>query len=199
MTTTTHSPPTVVKWPFFAGDGLCIAMMAAVLVLADRPLSGGATAAAVVCMLVGVVLAIIPYLIDYEARLRVAELRPTVQSRLRSAKRPLLPNNSIMRFPAASRLLNRSKRCWPPMRRRWRNWPSRSRLSNNGRVRRPSGQHRLFETGGFAEIGRGRDTQTHPGNHRSGRPGAHHTRFPSNRIGQIESQTGGRPHRSCRV
>lgn len=47
--------------------------MAAILVLADRPLSGSATAAAVVCMLVGVVLAIIPYLVDYEARLRVAE------------------------------------------------------------------------------------------------------------------------------
>jgi hypothetical protein len=73
MSTTTHSPPTVVKWPFFAGDGLCIATMAAILVLADRPLSGGITAAVVVCLLVGVVLAIIPYLIEYEARLRVAE------------------------------------------------------------------------------------------------------------------------------
>ena len=87
MTTTTHPPPTVVKWPFFAGDGLCIATMAAIFVLADRPLSGGVTAAAVVCLLVGAVLAIIPYLIDYEARLRVAEASAhgSIDSQIRKA------------------------------------------------------------------------------------------------------------------
>jgi len=73
MTTTTHSPPTVVKWPFFAGDGLCITTMAAILALTDRPLTGGVTVAVVVCLLVGAILAIIPYLIEYEGRLRVAE------------------------------------------------------------------------------------------------------------------------------
>ena len=87
MTTSTHSPPTVVKWPFFTGDGLCIATMATVLALADRPLSGSVTAAAVVCLLVGVVLAILPYLIEYEARLRIAEAsaHASIETQIRKA------------------------------------------------------------------------------------------------------------------
>jgi hypothetical protein len=87
MTTSTHSPPTVVKWPFFAGDGLCIATMATILALADRPLSGGVTAAAVGCLLVGVVLALLPYLIDYEARLRIAEAlaHASIENQIRKA------------------------------------------------------------------------------------------------------------------
>jgi len=61
--------------------------MAAILALADRPLSGGVTVAAVVCLLVGVVLAVIPHLIETEARLRMAEAsaHASIDSQIRKA------------------------------------------------------------------------------------------------------------------
>jgi len=87
MINTPASPPSVVKWPFFVGDGLCIATMIAILTLTDRPLSGGAFAAITACLVFGVILAILPTLMEYEARLRLAEAsaQTSVDTRIRKA------------------------------------------------------------------------------------------------------------------
>jgi hypothetical protein len=83
----TNLPAAIVKWPFFAGDGLCIATAAAILLLAEQPLARGVTAAAVVCLLIGAFLAIMPYLIGHEVRLRMAEasVHASIEGQIRKA------------------------------------------------------------------------------------------------------------------
>jgi len=73
MSSTIPASKPITKWPFFVGDGLCIAGMIAILAMAERPLSGGVAAAAVVCLIIGIAIAIAPYLIDQDTRLRLAE------------------------------------------------------------------------------------------------------------------------------
>lgn len=66
-------PKPITKWPFFVGDGLCIAGTIAILSMAERPLAGGVAAAAVVCLVLGLALAIAPYLIDHDADRQLGE------------------------------------------------------------------------------------------------------------------------------
>ncbi|MEZ5274744.1 MAG: hypothetical protein R3F07_00025 [Opitutaceae bacterium] len=73
MNSPTASPKTIAKWPFFLGDAVFLAAMIALLALADRPISGSVAAAAVVCLICGVALTLIPFLIENENRVRLAE------------------------------------------------------------------------------------------------------------------------------
>lgn len=69
----TASSKNIAKWPFFLGDGICLAAMIGLLSLAERPLSGGVAAAAVVCLIVGIALTLVPFLVENENRVRLAE------------------------------------------------------------------------------------------------------------------------------
>ena len=73
MNSPTASPKTIAKWPFFLGDAVFLSAMIALLALADRPISGSVAAAAVVCLICGIALTLIPFLIENENRVRLAE------------------------------------------------------------------------------------------------------------------------------
>lgn len=73
MSSTLPASKSIPKWPFFVGDGLCIVATVTILSMAERPLSGGVAAAAVACLILGIGLAIAPFLIDHESRLHAAE------------------------------------------------------------------------------------------------------------------------------
>ena len=73
MSSTLPALKPIPKWPFFVGDGLCIVATIAILSLAERPLSGSVAAAAVVCLVLGIGLAIAPFLIDQDSRLQMGE------------------------------------------------------------------------------------------------------------------------------
>lgn len=73
MSSTLPASKPIPKWPFFVGDGLFLVATIAILSMAERPLSGSVAAAAVVCLVLGIGLAIAPFLIDHESRLQEAE------------------------------------------------------------------------------------------------------------------------------
>jgi outer membrane biosynthesis protein TonB len=73
------------RWPFFLGD-LLLLLIALLVLLTDGPPPGiGAIVVAVVCVAAGIGLLLVPYMLDYEARLRVAEaaVRETTDSQAR--------------------------------------------------------------------------------------------------------------------
>lgn len=73
MSSTLPASKPIPKWPFFVGDGLFLVATIAILSMAERPLSGSVAAAAVVCLVLGIGLAIAPFLIEHENRLHSAE------------------------------------------------------------------------------------------------------------------------------
>jgi hypothetical protein len=63
----------VARWPFFVGDVLVLAIAWIAVSRGEAPPGLGAIIVAFVCVLIGVALAIAPFLLDYDARLRLAE------------------------------------------------------------------------------------------------------------------------------
>ncbi|MGH8016957.1 MAG: hypothetical protein ACREIA_01495 [Opitutaceae bacterium] len=67
------SPPSVKYWPFFLGDMLLLAVAFGALATGHSPPGTGTMVLVAACVLLGVGLPLIPFLLEYEARLRLAE------------------------------------------------------------------------------------------------------------------------------
>lgn len=65
--------PKINKWPFFIGDLVMVVFASAILVKGPWPLSVTLTALCGVLLLAGGVLSIIPYILEYQAAMRMAE------------------------------------------------------------------------------------------------------------------------------
>ncbi len=65
--------PTLVKWPFLLGDLLFIGLAALIVQMSVHPLALGQIAACVVCLGAGAWLAVLPFLKEHDAALRLAE------------------------------------------------------------------------------------------------------------------------------
>lgn len=65
--------PKINKWPFFIGDLVMVVFASAILVKGPWPLSVTLTALCGVLLLAGGVLSIIPYILEYQAAMRLAE------------------------------------------------------------------------------------------------------------------------------
>lgn len=60
-----RSPPRLVKWPFFAGDALLIALAVTVLVVADGPLNVWQIAFCVLAVVIGALLLVAPFVLEF--------------------------------------------------------------------------------------------------------------------------------------
>jgi molecular chaperone GrpE (heat shock protein) len=65
--------PKAVKWPFLGGDLLLLGLCGFLYAQAKQPLNGPTLAACVACVVVGAVLAVVPFLLDYRATVRLVE------------------------------------------------------------------------------------------------------------------------------
>lgn len=65
--------PKMVKWPFFMGDALLVALAWVFYRYADLPFDGPTLAGCLACVTLGALLGIAPFIIDYRAELRLAE------------------------------------------------------------------------------------------------------------------------------
>jgi len=65
--------PRIHKWPFFAGDTLLLGMAWFICLQGGRPIAVWAMALAVLCVAVGAVLAVAPFVLEYRATVRLAE------------------------------------------------------------------------------------------------------------------------------
>ncbi len=65
--------PTLAKWPFLLGDLLFVGLAALIVQMSVHPLALWQIAACVVCLGLGAWLAVLPFLKEYEAALRLAE------------------------------------------------------------------------------------------------------------------------------
>jgi hypothetical protein len=75
MTTGVSSISDTPKLPFIIGDIVFFGIALTIIGLADDPLSTGTLAIATGCVIIAIALLITPFLLDYEARLRIAEAK----------------------------------------------------------------------------------------------------------------------------
>jgi molecular chaperone GrpE (heat shock protein) len=68
-----NATPTLAKWPFLLGDLLFVGLAALIVQMSVHPLALWQIAACVVCLSLGAWLAVLPFLKEYEAALRLAE------------------------------------------------------------------------------------------------------------------------------
>ncbi|MBL4574889.1 MAG: hypothetical protein JKY51_02165 [Opitutaceae bacterium] len=75
MPTSVSSIPNTPKLPFIIGDIVFLGFALTIIGLSDAPLSIGTLAIATFCVIIAIALSITPFLLDYEARLRLAEAK----------------------------------------------------------------------------------------------------------------------------
>jgi len=75
MTTGVSSMSDTPKLPFIIGDIVFFGIALTIIGLSDNPLGAGTLAIATFCVIIAIALLITPFLLDYEARLRIAEAK----------------------------------------------------------------------------------------------------------------------------
>jgi len=70
-----HDPtaPRIPKWPFFAGDALLLGVAWFICLQGVRPMTVWAMTMVVLCVAAGAVLGITPFVLEYQATLKLAE------------------------------------------------------------------------------------------------------------------------------